>query len=71
MYAAAKFSKPGVYEKLPEESTLIFADTSLSLKYSVGLVEKSFHAKTGSIRPSLSMERRLVTDTDRQTGTGS
>jgi len=26
-YAVTKFSKSGVYEKVPEESTLIYADT--------------------------------------------
>jgi len=58
-YAMAKFSKG---------STLIFVDTRISLNHSVGLVERSLHAKK-QINPLLLLiEHQLVTDMDTDTG---
>ena len=41
----AKFSESGVWDKVPEGSTLIFVDISISLKHSVRLVDKILRAK--------------------------
>jgi len=41
----AKFSKSGVWDKVPEGSALIFGDNRISFKYSVGRMEGSSHAK--------------------------
>jgi len=64
-YAVAKFSKSGVYDKVPEGSALIFGDNQLSFEHSVGRVEGSSRAKTSSIRSAVSIEHRLVTDRHR------
>ena len=68
-FAAAKFSKSAVWDKLPDVSTVIFGDTEISLQRSVRQVEGSLLAKISSIRPVVSIQRRLVTDgpTERRT----
>ena len=58
----AKFYKSTLWDKVPKGNTLIFGDTQIFLKHSVVQVEESFHAKTSSIRPVVSIQRRLVTD---------
>jgi len=58
----AKFSKSGVWDKVPEGNTLIFGDTQISVQRSVGLVEGSHHAETSSIRPVIPIQYRLVAD---------
>ena len=57
----AKFSKPRVWEKVPE-GIIIFGDMQISLQHSVRSVEGSFSAKTSLINSSVSIELRLVTD---------
>ena len=44
--AVAKFSKSGVWDKVPEGSTLILGDTHISLQHIMGQVEgRKPHAK--------------------------
>jgi len=59
------FLSPRVWGKVPEESTLIFADNRMSLQHSLGQVKESCHVNTSSVR--------LVVQavTDRQTDTRS
>ena len=42
----AKFSKHGIWDKVPEGSTVILGDTQIFLQQGVGLVEGSLYAKT-------------------------
>jgi len=67
-YVVGKFSKSGVYEKVPEGSTLV--DTWISLKHSARLVERSLHAKI-QIDPLIPSDRTLTCDRqiDRETDT--
>jgi len=70
----AKFLSPEFTKKVPDGSrpTLIFVDTCISLKHSVGLVERSPLAKN-QINPFIPFDStRLVTDrqTDTDTDTG-
>ena len=69
LLAVAKFSKSGVYKKVSEGSTLIFVDTWISLKHSVGLVERSPHAKT-QIISSIRFDRTPTCDRHRHGHTG-
>ena len=57
--AAAKLSKSGVRNKVPTGRTLILEIPEFYYN-SVGYVEGSLRAKTNSIRPSVSIERRPV-----------
>jgi len=41
----AKFSKSGLYDRVPEGSAVIFGDNGISFYHSVGRVEGSSHAK--------------------------
>ena len=50
----AKFSKSGVYDKVPEEVTLILKISELL--YNTCLYEKSVHAQNNSIRQAVSIE---------------
>jgi len=62
-----KITKFRIWDKVPEESTFIFEDTSNSQKYS----ERNLQAKMSLIRAAVSIQYRRVTDrqTDRQTHT--
>ena len=55
---------PGLQDKVPQGSTVIFADIQISLKYSAGWVEGNLHAKYQLIHPTISTGLRLVTDID-------
>ena len=44
-YAVAKFSKSGVWDKIPEGSALIFGDNLISFSHIVGRVKGSSQAK--------------------------
>ena len=46
-----KFSESRVWDKVPEGSPVIFGDTQISLKHSVGQVEGSIRAEGSPIRP--------------------
>ena len=56
-----RFFKSGVWDKVPEGSALIFADTRISLKHSVGVVEGSHHTKNW-INPFIRFDRTLTCD---------
>jgi len=65
----AKFSKLQSLGKVQEGIAVIFSDTRTFLSHRIGQVDGSSHATTSSIRSAVSIELRLVTDTDRQTQT--
>jgi len=71
-YAEAKFSKSGVLDKVPAESTFIIVDTRIYVNHSVGLVERSLRAKKQT-NPFIPFDRRPTcdrqTDRHRQTRT--
>jgi len=58
------FLSPEFTKKVSEGSYLIFVDTWISLKHSVGLVERSPHAKT-QIIPSIRFDRTPTCDRHR------
>jgi len=58
----AKISISGVWDKVPEGSSLIFGDTRF-LQHSIGQVEGSSHAKN-------QLDASVTIDCDRQTDTG-
>ena len=60
------FSKAGVFDKVPERNTVIVVDTWISLKHSVGLVERSLRAKN-QLDPFIHFDRTPTCD--RQTDT--
>jgi len=57
-----KFSKFRVWDKVPEGSTLIFADIRISLQCRAGEVEGSLHAKTSLIYTAILIEVQLLTE---------
>jgi len=61
-YTEGKFSKSGVWGKVPEGSTLIFCSYLNFLKTQS---KEAYMPKTSSIHSSVSIEMRLLTDTHR------
>ena len=64
-HAVAKFSKPGVYDKVPEGSDLIFGDNRISFNTVYDGWMEAHMLKTSSIRSAILVELRLVTDRHR------
>ena len=54
-----------MFGTVSQRSTVIFKDTRISYQHSAGQVEGSPDAKISSMRWAVSIELRLVTDTDR------
>ena len=62
-----QFSKSGVWSNVLGRSAVIFGDTQIFSYHGVGQVEASSLAKTSSIRSSVLIEHRLVTDSQTNT----
>jgi len=57
----AKFSKTGVWDKVPEENTLIFAVPKFPYSTVWDRWKEASMPRTSSIRPVVSIQYRLVT----------
>ena len=60
------FLQSRISDKVPGESTLIFVDTQISLKHSIGLVEKKLRAKN-LINPFMAFDTTPTYDRQTQT----